>query len=46
MFEKSGCPPIAPIRGVARSLTKAVRIEPKAAPITTATARSTTFPEV
>ena len=44
IFEKSGFPPIAAIRGVMRSSTKAVTTAPKATPITTPTARSTTFP--
>src|SRR6476660_3900857 len=42
--EKSGLPTIAAIRGVSRSLVKAVTTEPKAAPMTTPTARSTTLP--
>ena len=44
ILEKSGWPPIAPIRGVMRSLTSAFTIAPNVLPITTATARSTTFP--
>src|SRR5581483_8050610 len=42
--EKSGRPPKAPISGVIRSLTAAWTTAPNAAPITTATARSTTLP--
>ena len=42
--EKFGVPPKAPINGVIISLTSASTIFPNAAPITTATARSTTFP--
>ncbi len=42
--EKSGTLAIAAIRGVTKSLTKAVVTVPKAAPITTPTAKSTTFP--
>src|SRR5579863_3791305 len=44
MAEKSGLPAIAAIRGVRRSFVNAVTTPPKAAPITTPTARSTTFP--
>src|SRR6266487_5634653 len=42
--EKFGPPPKRPISGVIRSLTTAWMTLPKAAPITTPTARSTTFP--
>lgn len=42
--EKSGWPPIAAMSGVIKSLTRASTIALNAAPITTATARSTTFP--
>ena len=42
--EKSGLPNMAAMSGVIRSLTKAVTSAPKAAPMTTATARSTTLP--
>ena len=41
---KSGSPKIAPISGVIRSATSEVTTAPKAAPMTTATASSTTFP--
>src|SRR5580704_10453285 len=44
MEEKSGLPTIATINGVSRSLVRAVTTPPKAAPITTPTAKSTTFP--
>ena len=44
MPEKSGCLAIAAIKGVKRSLTKELTRVVKAAPITTPTARSTTFP--
>src|SRR6266567_6738987 len=44
MAEKSGLPTIAAISGVNRSLVSAVITPPKAAPITTPTAISTTFP--
>src|SRR5438046_6350526 len=37
---------MAPTTGVSRSLTSAVTTEPNAAPTTTATARSTTFPRM
>src|SRR5690348_13935119 len=43
-FEKSGLPPMAAISGVKMLVTSAVTTAPKAAPMTTATARSTTFP--
>src|SRR2546430_14769092 len=42
--EKSGFPAIAAMSGVRRSLTSAVTTAPNAAPMTTATARSTTLP--
>jgi len=42
--EKSGEPTIAAMSGVSRSLTSAVTTAPNAAPITTATARSSTLP--
>src|SRR5580704_10381195 len=42
--EKSGLPTNAAIRGVSRSVVSAVTTPPKAAPITTPTAISTTFP--
>src|SRR6266404_9073360 len=42
--EKSGLPTRAAIRGVSRSLVNAVTTDPKAAPMTTPTARSTTLP--
>ena len=42
--EKSGWPTMAAISGVSRSLTRAVTTPPKAAPMTTATAKSRTFP--
>jgi hypothetical protein len=42
--EKSGRPTMAAMGGVSRSLTKALTTLPKAAPMTTATARSTTLP--
>lgn len=41
---KSGSPPKAEISGVSRSATKDVTMAPNAAPMTTATARSMTFP--
>src|SRR4051812_4794843 len=41
---KSGLPPMAAISGVTTSATKAVTTAPNAAPMTTATARSTTLP--
>ena len=41
---KSGLPPIAAISGVTRSATNAATTAPNAAPMTTATARSTTLP--
>src|SRR5581483_660523 len=44
--EKSGLPTMAAISGVSRSFTKAVTTAPKAAPMTTATARSTTLPRI
>src|SRR4051812_22399868 len=43
-LEKSGLPKIAAMIGVIRSATRAATSAPKAAPITTATARSTTLP--
>src|SRR5689334_14402262 len=43
---KSGCPPIAAMIGVRMSATNAVTTAPNAAPITTATARSTTLPRM
>lgn len=42
--EKSGVPPISPISGVMRSLTSESTIAPKAAPMMTRTARSSTLP--
>ena len=42
--EKSGCPPMAAISGVIRSLTSAAITAAKAVPITTATASSTRLP--
>src|SRR3954451_2404251 len=42
--EKSGLPPIAAISGVTNDATNAVTTAPNAAPITTATASSTTLP--
>ena len=42
--EKSGLPPIAAISGVMNDATNAVTRAPNAAPMTTATASSTTFP--
>src|SRR3954464_5150701 len=42
--EKSGLPPIAAISGVTKDATNAVTTAPNAAPITTATASSTTLP--
>ncbi len=42
--EKSGTLAMAPIKGVSMSLTKELTIVPKAAPITTPTAKSITFP--
>src|SRR5438034_11636680 len=42
--EKAGIFPKTPMMGVMRSLTSACTTPAKAAPITTATARSTTFP--
>jgi len=42
--EKSGVPPNAPINGVTKSFTSAVTTFPKATPITTPTAMSTTLP--
>src|ERR1700737_2873748 len=44
MAEKSGLPTSAAISGVSRSLVSAVTTPPNAAPITTPTAISTTFP--
>src|SRR6478672_4151358 len=44
IVEKSGLPTMAAMSGVRRSLVKAVTTEPKAAPMTTPTARSTTLP--
>src|ERR1035438_2657755 len=41
---KSGLPATRAMRGLIRSLTRAVTTVPKAAPITTPTARSTTLP--
>ena len=41
---KSGLPPIAAISGVTMSATNDATTAPKAAPMTTATARSTTLP--
>lgn len=41
---KSGTFAIAAMKGVSRSVTSAVTTVPNAAPITTPTARSTTFP--
>src|SRR5438876_3358081 len=43
-YEKSGFPTTAAISGVSKSLVSAVTIPPNAAPITTPTAISTTFP--
>src|SRR6185369_14621562 len=42
--EKSGLPTMAAMSGVSRSLVKAVTTDPKAAPMTTPTAKSTTLP--
>ena len=42
--EKSGFPPIAAISGVMNDETNAATSAPNAAPITTATASSTTLP--
>jgi hypothetical protein len=42
--EKSGAFTIAEIKGLIKSLTRALTIEPNAAPIMTPTAKSTTFP--
>src|SRR5579864_196948 len=42
--EKSGFPTSAAINGVSKSFTSAVTMAPKAPPMTTATARSTTLP--
>src|SRR5205807_825158 len=42
--EKSGLPTIAAMSGVSKSVVSAVTTPPKAAPITTPTAISTTFP--
>jgi hypothetical protein len=44
--EKSGLPKMAAINGVKMSFTSALITAPNAAPITTATARSTTFPRM
>src|ERR1700687_2555326 len=44
MEEKSGLPTSAAMSGVSKSLVKAVTTDPKAAPMTTPTARSTTLP--
>src|SRR5271154_6176248 len=44
MAEKSGLPTIAAMKGVNRSAVSAVTTPPKAAPITTPTAISTTLP--
>src|SRR5262245_24800545 len=44
--EKSGFPPIAATKGVMMLVTKAVTTAPNAAPMTTATARSITFPRI
>src|SRR5215469_8909350 len=44
--EKSGLPTIAAINGVKRLVTNEVTTAPKAAPITTATARSITLPRI
>src|SRR5439155_27313394 len=44
MAEKSGLPTMAAMKGVSRSLVKAVTTPAKAAPITTPTAISMTFP--
>src|ERR1017187_10024933 len=46
MPEKSGLPTTAAMIGVMRSFTSAVTTAPKAPPITTATARSTTLPRI
>lgn len=43
-LEKSGWPPTAAIRGVTKSFTNALMTPVNAAPITTATAKSTTLP--
>src|SRR5665213_2136017 len=43
-FEKSGLPPMAAINGVTKSLTSEFTMPLKAAPMTTATARSTALP--
>lgn len=43
-LDRSGIFAMAPIKGVMRSVTRADTIEPNDAPITTPTARSTTFP--
>ena len=43
-LEKSDLPKMAPTSGVIRSATRAVTTAPKATPMTTATARSTTLP--
>src|SRR5437588_11472836 len=44
--EKSGLPTIAAISGVRMLVTKEVTTAPKAAPMTTATARSITLPRI
>ena len=44
--EKSGFPTIAAMSGVNKSFTSAATTAPKAPPITTATARSTTLPRI
>jgi hypothetical protein len=44
--EKSGFPKIAAISGVMMLVTKEVTTAPNAAPMTTATAKSTTFPRM
>jgi hypothetical protein len=43
---KSGSPKIAAMSGVSRFSTNAAMTAPNAAPMTTATARSTTFPRI
>lgn len=42
--EKSGVPPMAPMSGVMIPEVRALTMSPKAAPMTTATARSMTLP--
>jgi hypothetical protein len=44
--EKSGLPTMAAISGVIRSFTRAVTMAPNAAPMTTATAKSSTLPRM